>query len=331
MRKRLFIIDAYPSGQKEYDILERCIESIKPLGYDIMIVSHLPIKESVAKSVNYCIYDHNNTFLLPHYTPFWWMRQDGFTIKIFNAGHTLPICRNMNTSISMAKCLKYDEFIFMEADVVFNLTDLMRLREIMYNAFDIQNKKMLFFRPEEYRDCEGSYVYETLLFAGNPDFFLETFTPPLNLDEWLAIPMGYTLELSFYERFSHKESEYFLVKDHSSNAFNNSEVNLSRYGLFNCELVYNESNENEPMLFIMNSLINPTFKYLEVFKNGELIHSMNLGKSHYWFRVFDFDESLVKVDVYDNVDKSYVFLSKEFTLSKSQIEIYKEKGTIKFN
>ncbi len=129
--KRLFIIDTYPSDEKDKNILKRCIESIKPLGYDILIVSHLPIDTDIASSVNYVIYDFNNTFLIAHYTPFWWMNQPSFRVQINNAGHTLPICRNMNTSINMAKCLGYDEFIFMESDIVFEETDLNLLKNIL--------------------------------------------------------------------------------------------------------------------------------------------------------------------------------------------------------
>jgi len=328
--KRLFIIDTYPSDEKDKNILKRCIESIKPLGYDILIVSHLPIDTDIASSVNYVIYDFNNTFLIAHYTPFWWMNQPSFRVQINNAGHTLPICRNMNTSINMAKCLGYDEFIFMESDIVFGETDLNILKNILDGAFISNGKKMLFFRPEEYRDCEGSYVYETLLFAGKPDFFLETFTPPLDLEQWLAIPMGYTLELSFYERFSHRESEFHLVKDHSSNIFKQSKINLSRYGLFNCDVVFNESSPEEPVLFIMNSLIETEPKRIEVYINDNLAYTFILHKSQYWFNSYKFDGSEIMVYVFDEGETPHLFMKRKFVLNQQNSETFKEKGTIKF-
>ena len=41
----------------------------------------------------------------------------------------------------------------------------------------------------------------------------------------------------------------------SLSIFTNSEVNVFRYGLFNCEMLYNEFIPQEPVLFINNSLI----------------------------------------------------------------------------
>jgi len=326
--KRLFIIDAYPSDEKDVDILNKCISSIQPLGYDIMVVSHLPIDQETSKRINYTIFDSNNTFLPANYTPFYWMYFGNFNIRINNAGHTLPICRNMRTSIAMAKCLNYDEFIFMESDIIFSFEDLNKLRTLLDEAFIEQSKKMLFFRPEDYRDCENSYVYETLLFAGKPDFFLDTFVPPLDLEQWLSIPMGYTLELSFYERFSHREPEFYLIKDHSSNIFSTSQVNLSRYGLFNCEIIYNEINTEEPTLFIMNSLIEECTKEATIYIDGILQTSVTLQNKRYWINSYSFNDSEIVVKINDKND-GRLFMKKTFKLSLNNLEKFKERGTIK--
>jgi hypothetical protein len=327
--KRLFIIDTYPIGDKEKNMLTKCIDHLYPLGYHIMIVSHLPLDVAIANKVNYVIYDHNNTFLDPHYTPFWWMDTGNFRIEIYNGGHTLPICRNMKTSINLAKALDYNQFIFMESDIIFNPDDLRRLGEMM-DEMTILEKKMLFFRPEEYRDCEGSYVYETLLFGGDTYFFTKNFKAPLNLDEWLSIPMGYTLELSFYEQLHKYEEQFHLIHDHSSKIFSKSDVNLLRYGLFNVEMVHNLKENNKPLLFMINSLIIEQFKYVEVLRDGQLIHSTNLGKGHYWLNNFSFDGSTIDVIVYDDIEKSSVFLNKSFKMIEENNELFKFKGTINY-
>jgi hypothetical protein len=327
--KGIVIISSYPSGTREKDILSKCIDGYKQIGWDIMLVSHLPIDETIANKVQYVIYDSNNTFLIPHYTPFWWFNTGAFRVEIYNAGHTLPICRNMRAGISLAKAMGYNEFIFTESDILLSEQDSQKLLGLMSDMVSI-DKKMLFFRPEEYRDCEGSYVYETLMFGGNTHFFLEAFQPPLNLEEWLAMPMGYTLELSFYERFSKYEDQFLLVHDHSSNILSDSKVNLLRYGLFNCEMVYNNTNPNEPILFIMNSLILEEWKHINIYKNKELINEIALGKNHYWSNSYSLDGSEITVEVY-NDDKNYLFLSKTFVLNEENNQAFKNKGTINFN
>jgi hypothetical protein len=323
--KRIVIISSYPSGRREIDILDRCIDGYKQMGWDIMVVSHLPLDRDISNKVEYTIYDSNNTFLPAHYTPFWWFDGIDFKIEIYNAGHTLPICRNMRAGIGLAQAMGYDEFIFTECDILLSEDDSIRLVALM-DAMTSMNKKMLFFRPEEYRDCGGSYVYETVMFGGNAKFFLDTFQPPLDVHEWLRIPMGYTLELSFYEQFSKHEDQFLLVHDHSSNFLKDSQVNVMRYGLFNCEMVYNEKHPDEPLLFIMNTLILNERKQVKVYKGTELVGETILGKGQFWFDSYKFDDSEINVNIFD--EDGYLFLVKTFKLIPENNAIFRLKGTI---
>jgi hypothetical protein len=276
--------------------------------------------------IDYLIFDGNNEFLPAHYTPFFWLDTDIFKIEIFNAGHTLPICRSINNALNLGKSLGYESFVFTEADVILNEQDGQRLWELL-TQIKQQDKKMLFFKPEGYRDCGGSYVYETLLFGGNINYFLSTFKPPLNLEEWLAIPMGYTLELSFYERFSHDEEKFLIINDHSSNYFNSSEVNLLRYGLFNCELLYNERVGN-CMLFIMNSLISGKKMTVEITKGGST-ETIILHKNQYWLNSYDRSNDTITIAVKDEEIPEELFLHKTFDLSEDPEKLNK-KGIIKY-
>jgi hypothetical protein len=327
--KRIIIIDTYPSGLRESEILSQCVDSLKPLGYDIMITSHLPVNVDISNKVNYVIYDKENTFLPPERTPFFWYKSDQFDVSIYNAGHTLPICRNMRNGLHLAQCLKYDEFIFTESDVLYSLSDLNKLNELIIKMSS-DAKKMLFFRPEHYRDCDNSYVYETLIFGGNINFFLSAFNPPMDISDWDNLNMGYTLELSFYEQLSKYEDEFLLVHDHSSNIFTSSKVNLSRYGLFNCDILFSEKYPDEPVLFLMNYLVDKSTKYVEIFINDQLVNTIFISESCYWLDTYTFNNSKISLYVYDNEDKKYLFMKKEFILNENNKENFKQKGIIKF-
>lgn len=323
--KRIFIVDTYPAGPREIQILERCIDSIKNLGYDIMVVTHYPVELELAKKVNYVVYDNNNEFLPEEYTPYYWVDSPSFKIKVFNAGHTLPICRNVSNGIHLASSLKYEEFIFMENDIIFDSEDLNMLHE-MLNSMVEQNKKMLYFKPHDYFDCNGSRVYETLMFAGNPDYFLNIFKPPLNLEDWLSKPMGYTLELSFYEQFCKYENDFYIVEDHSSRIFTKSLVNVFRYGLFNCEVLYNIASENEPVFFVVNDLIENTGKYVELYINGVLSADKLLFKKQYWFNAYPMDGRILEIKVFDDQERSSLFINKIFVLTPENNTKFKKKG-----
>lgn len=325
--KRIVIISCYPAGQKEKDILIQCIEGFRNMDCSIMIVSHLPLDNYIAQKAEFVIYDSNNTFLSPAYTPPFWMQSGDYVVNIFNSGHALPICRSMRSGINLAKAMGYEEFIFTECDVLLSEHDadlLVTMLEIM----DSSNKKMLFFKPEEYRDC-GSYVYETLLFAGKIDYFLSVLQPPLDEEEWLLKPMGNSLELSFFEHFSKDENDFLIIHDHSSNTFiNGSEINVLRYGLFNSEIVFNEFCNDEPVLFIINSLVKPELRIIDIYKNGEIIESVTLKNGNFWVKSFDINNTEISIEVY-NEEKTYLHFTKTFILNQQNLSEFKKKGVIK--
>jgi hypothetical protein len=326
--KRLIIIDTYPIGKREQLILNMCIDALLGNGYDLMITTHCPVEKSIADKVNYVIYDSNNTFLPEHLTPYYWLETQNFKLKIFNAGHTLPICRNVSNGIHLASSLKYDDFVFMEADVILSDSDFILLDSYL-NEMNQNGKKMIYFKPVEYRDCNGSRVYETLLFAGKPDYFLSKFKPPLTLEDWISLPMGYTLELSFFEQFSKYEHEFLIIEDHSSAIFKNSKVNLFRYGLFNCDMVYNEDHPDYPILFIANSLIETEPKYIFIYKNDVLLYQKVMYKGQYWHNSYKFDGSTIRVLITDDEQKELIFIDKTFIMKAENNNIFIKKGTFK--
>ncbi len=326
--RRLIIIDTYPIGKREQSILNMCIDALTGKGYDLMITTHCPVDKSISEKVNYVIYDSNNTFLPENLTPYYWLDSPDFKLKIFNAGHTLPICRNVSNGIHLASSLRYDDFIFMEADVILSEQDLSLLGSYL-DQMNEQGKKMVYFKPLEYRDCNGSRVYETLLFAGKPDYFLSRFKPPLTVEDWLSLPMGYTLELSFFEQFSKYEDEFIIIDDHSSVIFSSSQVNLFRYGLFNCEMVYNEDHPDYPTLFLANSLIETNPKYIWIYKNDILVQEKVMHKGQFWFNSYQFDESKIRVLITDDNEKELVFIDKTFEMIEENNKKFIKKGTIK--
>ena len=321
---RIVIIDTYPSGRREINILKDCVDAYRKSECAIMVVTHHPINISEINA-DFVIYDKNNDFLPANYTPFFWLSTGNFRVEVYNAGHTLPICRNISNALHLCQSLGYREFIFTEADVILSESDRCKLFELM-DTMNASDKKMLFFRPEDYRDCGGSYVYETLFFGGITDYFLNTFRPPLNIEQWLSIPMGYTLELSFYERFSHDEDKFLIINDHSSNYFKNSSVNLLRYGLFNCELLLNDNDNQRPVLFIMNSLISGKPMSVKIEHNNSVAEVV-LHKNQYWINSYENTAGFVNVVV---IDDGEVFLEKHFRLDSNPEEL-KKKGTIKYN
>ena len=321
--KNLFIIDTYPSTKKQQVLLDRCVDKLKNFGFDIMIVSHISIPEEIQKKVDYVIFDSDNSFLPSDKTPFFWLSLFGNRFRVFNSGHTLAITRNMQNALLMAKSNGYDFFYFLEYDVLIEESDMGKLLDLR-DTMITQNKKMIFFEPADFYEC-NSHVYETLFFGGDVNYFLSKFIPPKNIEEWENLQMGYTLEVAFFEKLSQYSDDFIIIPSHSDQFLTNSEVNLFRYGLMVSEMLYNHNNPLRPVFLIHQIDINPQEYIVKIYQNNDLIFEHALFGGFWWFREFDLDNSDVRIDIYLHNELQE---TKHYKMNEGLLDKIKLKGDV---
>ena len=327
--KPVVIIDTFPSSREAYLILNDSIDSFKSMGYDVMLVSHMYIEQATAKKCKYVIYDDNNKFLSRKHCPLFYNIFSNIYFEVAYGGHALPICRNIKSSVALAKAFGYKHFIFTESDVIIKGKDCELFESYVYQMVN-QDKSMMFFKPKDFKSPSGEDVYETLLFAGNIDYFQKTFKVPTNEEEWLKVPMQLTLEQSFFGVFNRDEKKFLIVPDHSSKIFTESDINLMRIGLFNCEMVYNEVTPSKPVLVIMNYLLEANDKFIDIYVNGKLSSSQKLIRSQFWFYDFEIDNSVIQINVYNDESKRSLYLSKKFVMNEELLNKVNDIGTFKY-
>lgn len=327
--KKIAIISTFPNNEKNIAMLKQCVQSIDKNIYDIMVVSHHPLRNYDELEIQYFIYDYNNKFLPHTISSFYFDRINNFDIKIYIGGHELPICRNISNGVNLAKSLGYRTFLYTESDVVFEANDFNKLNSLLDNMWK-KNKKMLFFKPKDFFECY-SHVYETVIFGGDIDYFLSTLKLPINYEQWIDVPMGYTFELAFFERFSHDENRFEIVNEHSCNYFKSSQINLSRRGHIICEMLY-ENDMKRFFIFIKNrrtdnetikvNISNSSYDSLSVSKQ-----SWTLVKSQYWINDYLPSQRKINIEVMDLSNE--IILQKEFNLNEN-IDLVIKKGSIKY-
>jgi hypothetical protein len=327
--KPLVIIDTFPNSKEVYTILNNSIDAFTSMGYDVMLVSHLYIDQSTSKKCKYVIYDHNNKFLPRRYCPLFYNIFSNIYFEVAYAGHALPICRNIKSSVALAKAFGYDYFIFTESDVIIKDKDCELFESYVYQMVN-QNKSMMFFKPKDFKSPSGRPVYESLMFAGNIDYFQKTFKVPINEEEWSQVPMQLTLEQSFFEIFNHDEDKFLIIPNHSSEVFKDSDVNIIRIGLFNCEVVYNEVTPTKPVLVMMNYLLEENTKFIDIYINNVLTSTQILIRGQFWFYDFEIDNSVIHINVYNDETKNSLYLSKEFIMNDELLNTVNEIGTFKY-
>ena len=324
--KVLIVIGAYPNTTKKEEVLKQEIESLKSLGFDFMIVSHYPVSVELQDMVDYYIYDKNQTLTPKDRSPYYWFNSHNFHIKVFNSRHSLPICQNMFNSFKFSEIKNYDFVFFVENDNIFTPNDVNKFRTLL-NEMVSENKQCIFFKPESFRQ-DNSYVYETQLFGISPKYLNEKFVIPTTENEWYETSMSHTLELAFYNKLKHLEDDFLIIDVHSSEYFNESQINIFRVESFIFELLYNVHNPSYPVLYCHNNTLKGEIKKILVEFNGEVIEDRLMLPSHWFYREFTLGNTL-KLTVFD-IDGSIDYI-KTYELTEENLEKIKDKGIIEIN
>ena len=255
--KKIIIISSYATTPEREKTLNDCIDKVSHKGYDVMLTSHYPVPDYIQKKVNYCIYDSDNTLLPYKISPYFWISNAQFDVEVCINSHNLTICRNMLNGVGLSKIMKYDFFFFMESDNIFSDDDFIRLDNLS-NQMLVNDKHLIFFKNQWISEHNEPHInYETLIFGGEVNYFLDNMPLPSTTEEYTQIYFpnnevfnSVVLEKIFFSKLSHLEDEIFIINDSSKKFFQNSVIN--KYFITNiCDVVTNNKNDNY-ILFISN-------------------------------------------------------------------------------
>jgi hypothetical protein len=277
-----------------------------------MLTSHYPVPDYIQKKVNYCIYDSDNILLPYNISPSFWIDNDIFELEVNINSHNLTICKNMLNGIGLSKILKYDFFFFMESDNIFSDDDFIRLDDLS-NQMLINNKHLIFFKNQWISEHNEHHInYETLIFGGEVNYFLENMSLPSTIEEYIQMYSpnrdalyNIILEKIFFNKLSHLEDEIFIINESSKNFFTSSIIN--KYFITNiCDVVINN---DDYILFISN------------FSGRNLIYEINSIDKDFFPGMWSFngineDTHIVVKDLSGEVLDRKSFIISEFDRNK---------------
>jgi hypothetical protein len=303
--KKIIILDSYHSSDYHLEILKECLRRLKTTDYKLLLTSHLPIPTEIQSQVDYCVYDRENilTDSVSHY----WYANSEFRVTINQPGHSVAICRNMISGVSLAHAMGFEYFYSTQCDNLFRNEDLKSLDNFL-NEMVSQNKKMIFHQQEE--------LYHTLLFGGEIEYFKNRVHLPRNTEEYNSYTQNGFLEMDFFHYLS-KDQDQFLIKscdvDGRFEGFENSEMNkISCVGII-CEVLL--SNRGH-FLYLMNNVN----QKLDCKVNE---NSFELFPGNFWY-----SPALGEINV-EIFDGKFT-LTKKFFVSNENSDLYSEKGSLEF-
>ena len=256
VEKRIHIIDAYAVTGDKLDILRKCIKSVKKMGGDILLVSHCSFQQDIVDSVQYHIFDADNTFNVNNV--FGFRIDDNFEInRNVTKSHEFTIVRAMRLAMAMAKQLKYETFQFTEFDHIYSDQDAIEIYELG-KRMRLENKDFLFFKPPtaQFGDITGKFI-ETCFFMGSIEKFIAKFNSlfPQTVEEYnngFANQFPNCLEYFFFEMFENENC--IIIDDYVKSYFKTSDINLSSWSSSEVGILLDEY-DNAYLVIVNNNHI----------------------------------------------------------------------------
>jgi hypothetical protein len=313
--KNVIIINSYANTDHRRNVLIDCINKLKKLNIDIILISNYQDDSHVQSLTDYYIYDSDNFLLPKDKSPLNWFADDKESVHVFHKGTSYIVYKNICTSISFAKNLQYKNFLYLEFDVDFSESDIDKI-DIILNQYLVDAKMWM---------C-NFYSYdmpaiESILFAGNIDFFLENFILVKSIDDWYnKYPFSTTsdtLENILPKLVNHTNESIYATNTSVGEFFNSSKFNICSALSF-INIAYNVENKFEPLLFI----IAKTGKY-NVLINDETIVNKNCLHNDWMKTRFTISDDLSNLKVLFN--DSVVF---EENVNLENIENFKNKCVV---
>jgi hypothetical protein len=285
--KNVLIINSYANDSHRRSILIKCITQLKKLNIDIILSSNYTDDKNIQDLVTYYLYDSDNFLLPKQKSPIKWYADTNETIHIFQPGNSYIVYKHMYSSINFAKLLGYEKFLYLEFDVDFSDEDLNKINFIFDECLSTKQMWMCNFLSY------GKQAYESRLFAGNINFFLNNFIKINSKEKWFTtLPFSSnsdTLEFILPLILSRTHNRVYFTDMSICEFFKTSKFDICQVSS-NIYISYNTESIDEPILFIITKrgeykiFINNNLEYLNIYNDNRILK--------YKFKIYNHDSNI---------------------------------------
>lgn len=148
-RKELVVIGTYPNSQFRNDLTSLCIDSVKPLNRDILLLSHFPVNSDIQNKVDYYLYDKHNPLIKHSYYNSFSRTTEDYSVNFKIEGEynqSLTVLTNLVNAAKFAKAHEYSHFFYITFDVIIDSRDYDAI-EASFSKLDSEWKAYLATLP----------------------------------------------------------------------------------------------------------------------------------------------------------------------------------------
>jgi len=332
----IFVVSTYPNTKLKEKYLNDTITKLKSINKKVMIASHYAVPQYIVEKVDYYLYDAYNMIDTHNHTldsdgPDFWVETDSFRVDLIITYHASALSRIFGLAMDFIDRLGYDFFVFLESDSIYDVNDLKKFDQFKKELIN-QDKYFLFFSPKYSEfSWQGERVYETYCYGGRLKQFLNNFKWPITLNGWdlLIKESRYNncMEYLLKNKFKHLENKS-LIKGTLKSELLNSKIDLQTVG--ECSgIFYNETNPNNPILFLYNHDSLKRRTTYEIFINMNK-HVIELDINNWWYNILDFNFAEKLTIKINTIREGEVYSEYVNSITESNIKNLKKFKRFKF-
>jgi len=335
-KRELIIVGTWPNLESRVQLTKDTINSLKPLGRKIMLLSHYPVDEDIQKMVDYYIYDkHNPLTHHSYYTRFYRYTND-FHAEINinglkNSNQSLTVLTNLFNGAKAAKSLGYEAFFYTTYDVVLDARDI----PVIEKALDIGDKT----NPYLYKAYLGSLNtpfgkgIQTNGMAFEVDFFLNTFDDVRTTEEYNNICENIGAQ-NFLEDYLVKklrglEKDYMIEHNKEETLLKHSGLGVASNSEY-YSIIPIVNRPNNYMFYFYTYNVDNRKVNITMRESGQdfFIYKWQIDKTTEFKKEFEYKGLEIEVEL-DFYDGDRIYKNEKYVLNNKTIDKFQHTGHYK--
>jgi glycosyltransferase involved in cell wall biosynthesis len=327
VEEECIILGTYPNIKDRVQWTKDTINSLKPLGRKIILVSHYPVDQDIQNMVDYYIYDRYNPLTHhTYYSRFYNDKPDYFAeinINVLkNSNQSLTVLTNMFNGAKAAKELGFKRFFYTTYDVALDPRDV----DVVNEAFKTDKKLYAATLPTP----QGKGI-QTNGIMFDTDFFLKEFDDVRTPEEWNIVCKRRTCEnyLEDYLSkviFSFNPNDVKVITNDKSTMLVHSGLGIASNSEY-YSIIPVVGKPNTYMFYFFTYNRDNRVIYVAI---GDIMWKKIIpSKLHEWAYQFEFKEDPIDVRM-DFYDGDTCYKVEEFKLTKDNLQLYKNTGKFKW-
>ena len=327
--EELIVIGAYPNTDKRAKLTRECIESLRPAGRKIMLVSHYPIDQELQKMVDYYVYDKHNPLTTHSYYTLFYNRHHDYEAEIninqlHNGNQSLAVLTNVFNGFKHAKQHGFKRLFYVTFDVIIDPRDIDAISE-SFNVMAAGKKAYLAIFNSSF-----DYGIQTNGMSFDVDYFLDKFDDVRDVDTYNKIckEIGAQNFLEDYlaKKVDRLDKNEIYIRPMKNNANDETFLEHSGTGVSSHSEYYSilpiQDNPNHFMFYFYTYNIDERVIELAI---GDTHYKIDIAKNREFKKEFIYtgEEIEVSLDFYDGNKK---LKHESFIMNNSTIEKFYGTG-----